>query len=81
MHTFRLLSMAEEIAVERKFIVQRNDREFLLRIKSGEFEYNDLLKIVDEKLEKMDDLYKRSGLPETPDISKAEAILVSIREQ
>jgi hypothetical protein len=81
MHTFRLLSMAEEIAVERKVIVQRKDREFLLRIKGGEFEYDDLLKMVDEKLEKMDDLYERSGLPEAPDIAKAEAILVSIREQ
>ncbi|SDF18104.1 DNA polymerase beta superfamily protein [Chitinophaga filiformis] len=81
MHTFRLLSMAEEIAVERKVIVQRKDRDFLLRIKSGEFEYDDLLKMVDEKLERMDELYERSGLPETPDINKAEAILVSIREQ
>jgi hypothetical protein len=81
MHTFRLLSMAEEIAVERKVIVQRKDREFLLTIKSGEFEYDDLLKMVDEKLEKMDDLYDRSGLPEAPDINKAETILVNIREQ
>jgi hypothetical protein len=81
MHTFRLLSMAEEIAIEHKVIVARTDRDFLLRIKSGEFEYDDLLKMVDEKIEKITELYLHSDLPEMPDEKKAEAILVQIREQ
>ncbi len=79
MHTFRLLSMAEEIATEQQVKVKRNDREFLLQIKAGAFEYDDLLKMVDEKMEKMDDLYARSALPDTPDLKKAEEILVNIR--
>jgi hypothetical protein len=80
MHTFRLLSMAEEIAVEHKVIVARNDRDFLLRIKSGEFEYEDLLKMVTEKLERIQGLYLQSDLPEMPDEKKAEEILIQIRE-
>lgn len=81
MHTFRLLSMAEEIAAEQQVIVRRPDRELLLQIKSGAFEYDDLLKMVDEKIEKIDELYARSELPDMPDPAKAEALLVEIREQ
>lgn len=81
MHTFRLLSMAEEIATEHKVIVARNDRDFLLRIRSGEFEYEDLLKMVEEKMEEINELYLHADLPDAPDESNAEAILVQIREK
>ncbi|SEW09830.1 Predicted nucleotidyltransferase [Chitinophaga sp. YR573] len=81
MHTFRLLSMAEEIAAEHKVIVQRNDRDFLLKIRSGAFEYEDLLKMVAEKLERIDELYLNSDLPEMPNEKKAEEVLIQIREQ
>jgi hypothetical protein len=42
MHTFRLLNMAEEIALEKRIHVFRKDREFLLKIRNGEFLYDDL---------------------------------------
>lgn len=80
MHTFRLLTMAEEIALHRQVIVHRNDRDFLLRIRSGEFEYEELLRMAEEKLERIEELYKQSYLPDTPDAGKAEALLVQIRE-
>jgi uncharacterized protein len=81
MHTFRLLSMAEEIATEHRVIVERPDRELLLRIRSGAYEYEDLLKMVDEKLIRIDELYEKSGLPDKPDEKRAEEILVEIRER
>jgi uncharacterized protein len=81
MHTFRLLSMAEEIALEHKVHVQRKDRKFLLQIKKGAFEYEDLLKMVNEKMERMDDLYAKSGLPDVPDMHRAEELLVNIRSR
>ena len=37
MHTFRLLNMAEEIAIHHKVIVKREDRDFLLKIRNGEY--------------------------------------------
>jgi hypothetical protein len=81
MHTFRLLNMAEEIAVHRKVIVYREDREFLLRIRSGEFEYEELLKRVEEKMSRIEELYAVADLPETPDERAAERLLVRIREE
>lgn len=80
MHTFRLLTMAQEIALEQQVIVHRKDREFLLRIRSGEFDYEELLRMAEEKVERIEELYNRSYLPDAPDIKKAEALLVQIRE-
>jgi len=81
MHTFRLLEMAEEIAVQHKVIVHREDREFLLRIRSGEFEYEELLKRVEEKMNRIEELYAAADLPEAPDERAAELTLVRIREE
>ena len=44
MHVFRLLLMAKEIAAEGKINVHRKDREFLLSIKKGKFEYDQIIK-------------------------------------
>src|SRR6185437_5298411 len=80
MHTFRLLAMAEEIARYKKVIVHRPDRDFFLRIRAGEFTFEDLMVQVESKLVAIESLYAQSDLPEAPDIRLAEALLVRIRE-
>ena len=81
MHTFRLLSMAEEITVHHQVIVHREDRDFLLRIRAGDFEYEELIGMVEEKMIRIEELYGRSSLPDEPDCQKAEDLLVRIREE
>jgi predicted nucleotidyltransferase len=80
MHTFRLLNMAEEIATEKQVNVFRKDREFLLKIRSGAFSYEDLVALANEKITRIEDLFAKSDLPETPDEAKVSEILVRIRE-
>jgi hypothetical protein len=80
MHTFRLLNMAEEIALYKKVIVYRSDREELLKIREGAFEYDELINRVEEKMIRIEALYSRSDLPDEPDTKKAEEILIQIRE-
>ena len=80
MHTFRLLNMAEEIALYHRVIVHREDRDFLLRIRSGEFEYDELMGMVEEKMLRIEDVYRKSDLPEAPDAKLGEELLVRIRE-
>lgn len=82
MHTFRLLAMAEEIAQHKKVIVHRPDpdRDFLLRIRAGEFPFEDLMLQVESKLAAIERLYAQSDLPQAPDTRLAEALLVKIRE-
>ena len=81
MHTFRLLSMAEEIALYQQVIVKREDRDFLLKIRNGEFEFDDLMKMVEEKMERIKVVYEKSTLPERPDIQFTENLLIQVREK
>jgi len=80
MHTFRLLNMAEEIALHQKVIVKRDDREFLLSIRNGEFEFDELMQMVQDKMDQIKTIYKVSPLPDRPDMQKSEHILIQIRE-
>lgn len=81
MHTFRLLAMAEEIAKEGKINVRRPDRDFLLKIRSGVFQYDDLLQIAEEKIDKLEELFAQSNLPEMPNVQEINAFLVEMREE
>lgn len=81
MHTFRLLAMAEEIAVEGIVRVRRPERDFLMRIRSGEFAYEDLLEMAEERVARIDAAFATSSLPDAPDIGSLEAALIAIREE
>lgn len=81
MHTFRLLQMAIEIAVHQQIWVSRSDRDFLLDIKSGKYDYETLLNMADEKKREMDTAFEYSSLPETPDKIAIDNLAYKIREQ
>ncbi|PJJ80497.1 DNA polymerase beta superfamily protein [Mucilaginibacter auburnensis] len=80
MHTIRLLNMAEEIAIHQQIFVERTDREFLLSIRRGEFEFAELMVMIEKKMKRIEAAYAISNLPERPDTLEAERILVEIRE-
>ena len=81
MHTFRLLDMAEAIAREGKIQVRRPNREYLLGIKSGALDYEELLVQAEQRIAGMEALYAQSSLPETPDVDRVERILVDVRKK
>ncbi len=81
MHTFRLLGMAKEIAQEGKIIVQRPNREELLKIRSGVFMYEELVKRAEVLVEEIEELFAKSSLPEKPDFEAAERLLIEMREE
>jgi hypothetical protein len=81
MHTFRLLDMAEEIAAEGRITVRRPNREWLMRIRKGEFEYDTLIAMAEEKIARIDTLFGSSDLRESPDCAALESALVEIRER
>lgn len=80
MHVFRLLLMAREIAIEKRVNVFRKDREFLLSIKAGKFEYDELIKRAEELKADLPVLYAHSGLPGRPDTERLNRLLVEVRE-
>lgn len=79
MHTFRLLDQAEEIATHRTLTVRTKGRDFLMQIRSGEFEYDDLLTMAEERLDSIKTVFDHCALPEHPDLASAEKALVIIR--
>ena len=81
MHVFRLLDMAEEIARYKKVITERPNREYLLRIKAGEFMYEDLLAQAEDKIVRVNELFEKSDLPANPDKRKIEELMFRIRDE
>lgn len=81
MHTFRLLDMAEEIALQKRLVVKRPNREELLRIRRGEYPYEELLQKAKQKLDQIKNAFHNSDLPERPDKQKIDDLLVSIRRK
>lgn len=81
MHTIRLLDMAEEIATQKRVIVRRPNRDFLLRIRRGEFTYEALVAMAAEKVQRIEQLFAQSDLPDQPDFATVNDLLVRMRRQ
>lgn len=81
MHTIRLLQVAEEIGRTGRLQVRRPNREQLLQIKAGAFSYEELLQMAEVLQHKMTESYHVSTLPEAPDTTAVEKILVTMRQQ
>lgn len=81
MHVFRLLLMAKEIATECRLNVFRDDREFLLDIKEGKYEYDELVKKAEILKNELPVLYQKSNLPDAPDIKKINRLLIEMRKK
>jgi len=81
MHVFRLLLMAKEIAIEGQMNVYRQDREFLLSIKEGNYEYDELLAKAETLKNELPLLYEQSSLPGMPDVESINALLIKTRQE
>ncbi len=80
MHTFRLLTMAKEIALQKEVCVFREDREFFFQIKRGEFAYDDLVQRAELLVEEVKQAFAQSDLPEDGDREYVEELLISLRK-
>jgi hypothetical protein len=79
MHTIRLLQVAEEILSTGMLNVKRPNRDELLSIKVGNFQYDDLLAMAHSLMERIESAYENSQLPALPDKENIEGILVQMR--
>jgi len=79
MHTLRLLEMAGEIAREGILRVRRPNRDYLLRVRAGEFAYEELVAKAEEELAAITRAFEESSLQEQPDRQRVNRLLVEIR--
>lgn len=79
-HAFRLMQMCIEIARGEGIKVRRDeDRQFLLDVKHHKYEYEDIIKKLDEKKIEMDEAIKNSTIPDEIDREKVNQLLLNIR--
>lgn len=81
MHTIRLLEMAGEIAREGVLRVRRPNRDFLLKIRSGDFSYEKLVTMAESLHSELKSTFAASPLPDAPDRKQVNELLVEIREE
>lgn len=81
MHTIRLLQSAVNIFKNNKIEIRVKNRDELLDIKAGDWDYDDLLLLADELIEELNFLADKSSLPNFPDKEKAEKTIIEIRNQ
>lgn len=79
LHTLRLLEMAGEIASEGILRVRRPEREYLMKVRSGEFNYEEIVGAAERKLVEVHEAYARCALPETPERGAINEVLLEIR--
>ncbi|NUE96719.1 nucleotidyltransferase [Gilliamella sp. ESL0232] len=80
MHTIRLLQVAHEIMTKGTITNKCANRDELLAIKNGQLSYDEIMNIAETLLSKIETASITSMLPETPNFTKAIALLVKMRE-
>lgn len=80
-HCIRLLTMSLEIAKEQKINVRRKEREYLLAIKRGEYDYDSLIKEAEKILLDTEKAYLSSNLPDKPNLNEIEKLHLEIRKE
>ena len=79
LHVFRLLQMAEEIALTGQLNVRRPNRDYLLQIRRGEFGYEALVAEAEQLVARVAAAFAHSRLPDAPDAALAEQRLIAGR--
>lgn len=79
-HLIRLLRMCREILIEHKIIVKRPDREEILEVKNGHWEYDRLVEWAEQQEKDLDVLYETSTLRKEPDKKYLDRLCVEIVE-
>lgn len=79
MHTIRLLQMALKIFKEGKLIIEVENRDELLEIKSGKYSYEEVVKMADDLIVDIEHYYEKSTLMTAPDLNKIKNLLIELR--
>lgn len=81
MHTIRLLQVAQEILDEGRLQVMRPNREELLAIKAGNYQYEELLTLANTLMQQIESAVLTSILPAEPDRRRIEKVLIAMRNE
>jgi hypothetical protein len=80
LHCRRLLDVAFEIATEGHINVRRSNADELLKIRRGEVDLQSLIHKAEEMIDKMNDIYEKSYLPDDVDVEFCNDLIMEVRE-
>ena len=80
-HCHRLLDMATEIGESKGINVRRLNRDYLLSIKKGVYEYDDIVTDAEAKIIKMKEVFANSTLPNKPDFEAIKQLLYAMQKK
>ncbi|MFT5905918.1 MAG: putative nucleotidyltransferase [Cryomorphaceae bacterium] len=80
MHTMRLLEIAEMIAVDGTVQLRSPNVDFLMQVRNGNFSYDEVLQMAEEKMQRVSDAYIVCSLPETVDFHRVNEVFCEMRE-
>ena len=81
MHLVRLLRMSREISEKGEFIIRRPDAEYLKSIRRGEVDLQEIIDWAEKEIKVIDELFKKSTLPENVDKKIMNDLLITIRTE
>jgi len=81
MHCIRLIRMAQEIGRGDGIIVRRPDAKYLLSIRHGELDLDELIGEAELEIENMHKIFDASSLPNKIDVELVNKLLVKIRRE
>lgn len=79
MHCRRLLDMAIEIATNNTITIKRPNADYLLSIRKGEINLNEIIEQAEIDLKKLNELFANSTLPDDCDRKFVNDLLIQIR--
>lgn len=79
MHCLRMLDMAIEVAEGKGVNLVRPNREWLLSVRKGMVKYDEIIDLIEEKKNRMDELFLKSDLPDKVDEDFVNDIILQIR--
>lgn len=81
LHTRRLLDMAKEIALGKGINVRRPNADYLISIRQGKVNLEELLKHAENEILEIDKLFEESNLPDKVDMDFVNDLLIKIRKE
>lgn len=75
----RLLDMAENIAKTCKLKTRSENVEYLREVRSGKYNYDELIEEADRRIERLDKSFEDCDLPTKVDKEKIKEILLKFR--
>jgi uncharacterized protein len=79
LHCRRLMDMALEIATTSTFNVKRPNANELIKIRKGEVDLQTIIQQTEEDLQKLNDYFKNSSLPDEVDFDFVNKLLLEVR--